>query len=452
MFKRSLYNIEIALDSIKTNKLKSSLTGLGIMFGVSAVISMLAIGSGAKQQILEQMETIGANNIVIEAVYQGGSEEENQDEEGGDGESGQKKFTPGLNELDYQAIKDIVPTVSKISPEVIINAQVIYKTKRFQGTTIGISNDYLDIYNFQLQDGEFFNRYQTSRGLPVCIIGGKLANRLFSTSDPIGQAIKFGNVWLEIIGVLENEQLTNINTDKYGFNNLNETIFVPRNTLILRMMDRKKVNFTPSEGVNFSFSGGFFTMSDAEGGKNNYHQYDRIIVKVGNSSELASTADLIDRILIRRHNGVKDYEIIVPELLLKQKQEANEMFNIVLGAIAGISLLVGGIGIMNIMFATVMERIREIGIRMAMGAKKVDIMEQFLIEAVFISLLGGILGIFVGIGIASSISQLTEIDTHITAASVLVAFGVSVSIGIAFGYSPAKKAAEKDPIESLRYE
>ena len=147
-----------------------------------------------------------------------------------------------------------------------------------------------------------------------------------------------------------------------------------------------------------------------------------------------------------------DYEIIVPELLLQQKQEANEMFNFVLGAIAGISLLVGGIGIMNIMFATVMERIREIGIRMAIGAKKLDIMQQFLVEAVFISLIGGILGIILGVGLSRIIASFTEIETHVTLSSVLIAFIVSVTIGIIFGYSPAQKAAEKDPIESLRHE
>jgi putative ABC transport system permease protein len=180
--------------------------------------------------------------------------------------------------------------------------------------------------------------------------------------------------------------------------------------------------------------------------------YDRIIVKVNNTEQLRNTAELIRRILQRRHNGLQDFEIIVPELLLKQKQETRRIFNIVLGAIAGISLLVGGIGIMNIMFATVMERIREIGIRMAIGAKKKDVLVQFLTEAILISLIGGVLGVILGISIAGSIEKITEIQTKVTFISVFLAFLVSVSVGIIFGYAPARKAARKDPVESLRHE
>jgi putative ABC transport system permease protein len=452
MFKRTLYNIGIALDAIKTNKLKSSLTGLGIMFGVSAVISMLAIGSGAKQEILKQIETLGSNNIVIDARYEENKQEGDEEEENSSNGQESKKFTPGLNRIDYEAIKEIVPGLHKISPEIILNSQIIYRDKRMQGQCIGVSNDYFDIYNMELNKGVFFNSMQIRNGQPVCILGGDLAGKLFRSDSPIGKAVKFGSVWLEVIGILEKERVSNINTEKYGFNNLNNAIFVPDKTLLLRMMDRKRVSFTPSRSEGYRISGGGFFISDQQSDEKNYHQFDRIIVKVENSSKLSSTADLIDRILKRRHNQIKDYEIIVPELLIKQKQEANEMFNFVLGAIAGISLLVGGIGIMNIMFATVMERIREIGIRMAIGAKKKDIMEQFLIEAVFISLIGGVLGIFLGLGLSESIKNLTDIDTHVTVGSVLLSFIVSASVGIIFGYSPAKIAAEKDPIESLRHE
>ncbi len=452
MFKRTLYNIGIALDAIKTNKLKSSLTGLGIMFGVSAVISMLAIGSGAKQEILKQIETLGSNNIVVEARYKDDKQEGDGEEENSNNGPESKKFTPGLNRNDYKAIKKIVPQLHKISPEIILNSQVIYRNERIQGQCIGVSNDYFDIYSLKLKKGVFFNSTQVKEGQPVCILGGELAKRLFRSTNPIGKSVKFGSVWLEVIGILGKEKVSNINTDKYGFSNLNSAIFVPDKTLLLRMMDRKRVNFTPSRSEGFRFFGGGFIINDQKGEETNYHQFDRIIVKVKNSAKLSSTAALIDRILKRRHNEIQDYEIIVPELLMKQKQEANEMFNFVLGAIAGISLLVGGIGIMNIMFATVMERIREIGIRMATGAKKKDIMEQFLIEAVFISLIGGILGILLGIGLSESIKNLTEIETHVTVGSVLLSFIVSVSVGIIFGYSPAKIAAEKDPIESLRHE
>ena len=175
-------------------------------------------------------------------------------------------------------------------------------------------------------------------------------------------------------------------------------------------------------------------------------------MKVEDASGLGTTAQLVERILSRRHNGVNDFNIVVPEILLRQKQETKEIFNFVLGAIAGISLLVGGIGIMNIMFATVMERIREIGIRMAIGAKKKDILVQFMTEAVSISLIGGLVGIVLGVTISGVIERLTDIQTIVTLGSILVAFLVSVTVGVIFGYSPARRAASKDPIESLRHE
>ncbi|MFO8234995.1 MAG: ABC transporter permease [Bacteroidales bacterium] len=451
MVKRSLHNIEIALEAIKTNKLKSILTALGILFGVSAVISMMAIGNGARQHILRQMETIGANNIVIEAVEKKelDSKDEEDDNENADKQSSQ--ISPGLHALDYHSIKSIVPTINKISPEVIIESTISHSNKRIDGQCIGVSNDYFDIYNLNLESGAFFNQKQAVEGQSVCILGGNIATKLFSNIDPIGKYIKFGNIWLKVAGVIENRNLHNIDIEEYGFNNLNEAVFVPQNTVIRRIIDRNKINFTPPSNSSLQLRN-FSINSNNDSEQNNYHQFDRIIIQVNNSEDLRSTASLTERILKRRHNNIEDYKMIIPELLLKQKQETNEMFNFVLGAIAGISLLVGGIGIMNIMFATVLERIREIGIRMAIGAKKTDIMEQFMIEAVFISLIGGILGIITGVSFAWIINRLTDIETYVTLSSILIAFLVSVSTGIIFGYSPAKRAAEKDPIESLRHE
>jgi putative ABC transport system permease protein len=202
-------------------------------------------------------------------------------------------------------------------------------------------------------------------------------------------------------------------------------------------------------GMRVVVSGSDASSSSAE---TNYHQLDRIVVQVKETEQLTPTTELLSRMMLRRHLNVKDFEITVPELLLKQQQRTKDIFNIVLGAIASISLVVGGIGIMNIMFASVMERIKEIGTRMAIGAKKMDIVVQFLSEAVLISVTGGFIGVFLGVILSQLIQSIAGINTIVTLFSVVVAFGVSAAVGVVFGYSPAKRASERDPIESLRYE
>jgi putative ABC transport system permease protein len=226
--------------------------------------------------------------------------------------------------------------------------------------------------------------------------------------------------------------------------------------MLMRYQNRALVNTMQGQSTGTIFiSGGRITFSSSsseEQAKSNYHQLDRIIVQVKETEQLNSAVEVLGRMLFRRHQEVKDYEITVPELLLKQQQRTKDVFNIVLGAIAGISLLVGGIGIMNIMFASVMERIKEIGTRLAIGAKKADIVAQFLSEAILISVTGGAIGVILGVALSLIIEYTFDIKTIISFFSVVVAFGVSAAVGVIFGYSPAKRAAERDPIESLRYE
>ncbi len=453
--KRYFHNIEIALEALRSNKLKSGLTALGILFGVAAVISMLAIGQGAKQEILKQIELIGANNIIVEAKIDKGS---SGNEEGGDQEDQeekQRKFSPGLDQRDYEAIRTILPNVQRVSPEIIMQSNIIYKGTSMEGNCIGVANGYFDIYNFRLVRGSYFLPIQEEEGKKVCIIGSDVASRLFSQENPVGDYIKFGNIWLKVIGVLGNEAVSAAAVQEYGFNNVNNSVYIPDKTMIMRIKNRKLLNYKPSsssdQGAGVVVNGAVYGGQSGEK-QDNYHQLDRIVIKVANTDHLGTTAGVVKRMLTRRHNGMQDFEVIVPEILLRQKQQAKEIFNFVLGAIAGISLLVGGIGIMNIMFATVMERIKEIGIRMSIGANKKDILVQFMSEAVMISLAGGFIGIALGIGISGTIEQLTDIETVVTPGSILIAFLVSVTVGIIFGYSPAQRAAEKDPIESLRYE
>ena len=451
--KRYFHDIVIALESILSNKLKSVLTALGIIFGVAAVISMLAIGNGAQQEILEQIKMVGVNNIVINPIV----EDEGSTEENGGDEQQQSKFSRGLSLLDAESIYQIVPSVKMISPEIALNSFVLQKGKRSPAKLMGVSNDYFELYNLELASGTFFNNYHEEHGIQVCVIGANIKSKFFSDENPVNKYIKFGHIWLKIIGVLERGNFNLTAYENTGVNVYNDNIYIPVKTLLLRYQNRALVNSKIFSESSVQITRGFGHMSirssnPEENTFSNYNQLDRIIVQVEETEQLMSTTEVLSRMILRRHSDVKDFEIIVPELLLKQQQRTKDIFNIVLGAIASISLVVGGIGIMNIMFASVMERIKEIGTRMAIGAKKMDITVQFLSEAVMISITGGLIGIILGVVLAKLINQFAGILTIVSPFSIVVAFGVSAAVGVIFGYSPAKRAAERDPIESLRYE
>jgi putative ABC transport system permease protein len=449
---RYLHDIVIAVESILGNKLRSLLTGLGIIFGVGAVISMLAIGNGAQQEILEQIKMVGVNNIMITPIVQPDDASSSSSTEGS--EKKKTKFSPGLNLLDVEAIKEVLTTVHRISPEVALNSYVVQHGKRETAKLLGVSKEYFDIFNLKLENGYFFNDYQEENGIPICVIGSNIAARFFSQQNPVNQYIKFDKVWLKVIGVLEKNDIKLTRFENTGVNVMNDNIYVPVKTMLMRFQNRALVS-SRLKSTQAGFDEHFFFSSSISANQNtstNFNQLDRIIVQVNDSRELTPSTEVLSRMFIRRHQEVKDVEITVPELLLKQEQRTKDVFNIVLGAIASISLLVGGIGIMNIMFATVMERIKEIGTRLAMGARKMDIVVQFLSEAVLISVTGGLIGVIFGIVGAKLIMQFSGILTIISPFSVLIAFCVSATVGIVFGYTPAKRASEKDPIESLRYE
>ncbi|MDR1169901.1 MAG: ABC transporter permease [Prevotellaceae bacterium] len=449
MLQRYMHDIIIAIEAIMSNKMKSMLTALGIIFGVAAVISMLAIGNGAQQEILEQIKMVGVNNIVIVPVVSESTEEAEE------GESQSRKFSPGLTLADAEAIKIVIPGVENISPEVNYNSALQYNGIRYPAKIQGVSVDYFKLYNLPLESGVYFNKEQDKYGIPVCVIGSNVRMKFFNETNPLGKFIKFGNIWLKVVGVLRKTEITVSSFDNAGVNVYNDNIFVPINTVLLRYNNRATVNKPSSsmEGV-FSFSGGVFRFSSSSGSGApvNYNQLDRIIVQLSETELLNPTTEVLSRMILRRHQGVKDYEITVPEMLLKQQQRTKDIFNVVLGAIAGISLLVGGIGIMNIMFASVMERIKEIGTRLAIGAKKADIIAQFLSEAILISVSGGLIGVILGVALSYLITTLFEIKTIVSVLSVILSFGISAAVGVIFGYAPAKKASERDPIESLRYE
>lgn len=421
------------------NKFRAILTALGIIFGVAAVIAMLAIGNGARQEILNQIKLVGLNNILITPIVE---EDEEVIDESKTAEK--KRFSTGLTLADAQSIVQIIPSVERVSPEIVYPTYVIKDGIRRQTELLGVLPVFFDIFSLPVREGENFSQVQLDNGEPVCIIGQLIRSTLFGTNNPIGKYIKCGSVWLKVIGVTEDRAIDEKSGSTLGINNYNNSIYAPLQTVLRRYRDRALVTSA------IILQGG--VQEDEASGKYNINQLDKIVVQVKETTQLVITSEIISRLLKRRHNGIEDFKIVIPELLLKQEQRTKDIFNIVLGAIAGISLLVGGIGIMNIMLASVMERTREIGVRLAIGATKKDIIIQFLSEATFISITGGLIGIITGVVLSKLIMQFTGILTIISTVSIIISFGVSVSVGIIFGYMPARKAAKNDPVTSLRYE
>jgi putative ABC transport system permease protein len=451
IYKRILANLYIAIGAVTANKIRSLLTALGIIFGVAAVIAMLAIGNGAQKEILDQIKLVGVNNIVIEPIVE--QQEEKIEEQVGRKEK--KKFSPGLTLRDVRNIESTIPGITKISPEIIIDTYVIRDGLRRSAKLIGIAPAYFDIYNFDLKDGHIFNVEQQRLGSPVCVIGNSIKAKFFPTENPIGKSIKVGQHWLTIVGLLNERLVSNSTISKLGIRDFNMDIYTPLQSVLIRYRNRDKITSEQLRLEAMRSQGNVRVTAienQNEQEKKNYHQLDRLVIQVEATHYLTATAEIISRLLERKHYGVVDYEIEIPELLLKQQQRTNDIFNYVLGAIAGISLVVGGIGIMNIMLASVLERIKEIGLRLSIGAKKSDVVQQFLFEAVMISVSGGLLGVLLGITLAFVVSEFASIPTIITFSSILLSFGVAATVGLVFGIAPARRAAGQDPIMSLRYE
>lgn len=450
---RVLANLYIAIDAVIANRVRSLLTALGIIFGVAAVIAMLAIGNGAQQEILNQIKLVGVNNIVIKPIIEQKEEKLNEQ---ASGKKEKKKFSPGLTIRDVKSITTTIPGLAKISPEIILNTNIIRNGIRRSAKLVGVEPTYFEIYDFQLSEGQMFNQEQLKIGSPVCIIGSALKSRFFPTENPIGKSIKVGPHWLTIIGVMKERLVSQNSISKLGIRDFNMDVYAPLQSVLVRYENRDLITGEAlrlaamrSRGMVFMSSS---NDSEDEQDKKNYHQLDRLVIQVEETNKMQSTAEILTRLLSRKHYEVVDFEIEIPELLLKQQQRTNDIFNYVLGAIAGISLLVGGIGIMNIMLASVLERIKEIGLRLAIGAQKKDIVQQFLFEAIMISVSGGLIGVVLGVTMAFIVSSVADIPTIVSFSSIILSFGVAATVGLIFGIAPARKAATQDPIASLRYE
>ena len=452
MLERIKANFNIAFEAVLANKIRSVLTALGIIFGVAAVISMLAIGAGAQEEINEQIKLVGVNNIVIEPIVEQ-TEEQLEADAGSDKKD--KKFSPGLNLQDVESISEIIPGVARVSPEIIMETHIINNGIRRSAKLVGIEPSYFELSSFSLQAGNMFSKEQRDKGSAVCIIGQSIKTKFFPQSNPIGKKIKVGPHWLEIIGVLQERYISEASIKKLGIRDYNMDVYVPIQTFLIRYKNRALVT---SNMLRSEQQRGMFRRRGGDEEEQtitapvNYHQIDKMVVQVAETEMLTNVAEVLSRLLERRHYGVIDFEVTIPELLLKQQQRTNQIFNIVLFAIASISLVVGGIGIMNIMLASVLERIKEIGLRMALGAKKIDIVLQFLLESVLISVTGGIIGVIIGFLLAVVISRFADIPTIVTVFSIVISFGVAATVGLIFGIAPARRAAKQDPITSLRYE
>ena len=406
-------NIRIGFEGIAAHKMRSILTMLGIIFGVGAVVAMLSIGEGARLEALKQIEMMGVNNIIIQDA----------ELEGKELIEARASYSPGLTVSDAAAVEKMIPAVATAIPLRKDEVEVIYASETMKINLVGVTPDYLRAHNLNLKNGYFPDETDGLLNRKVCAIGSGVKRNLFPFSDVVGKDLKIKDMWFTIVGEMAGKDLSVKNLGGYQVRDFNEDVLVPIDVL-RRYFDRSEIA----------------------------SPLDQIIVRIDPETDIRAVANVIERLLLRRHHDQHDFKVIIPEELLRQSQSTQRIFNIVMGAIAGISLLVGGIGIMNIMLSSVLERTREIGVRRAIGARKNEILGQFLTEAVTLSFTGGIVGIVVGIILAKVITFYAGWVTIVSFVSVILAFGVAAAVGLVFGIYPAKRAANLHPIEALRYE
>ncbi len=400
--------VKIALRALANNKLRGFLTMLGIIIGVASVITMLAIGQGSKRSIQEQISEMGSNMIMIQP--------------GADMFGGVRQDASAMETLklqDYQDIVDETRYISAASPSVNSSGQAINGANNAPTTVYGVSPDYLEIRRYKIQDGDMFSEQDIQTAAKVCVVGKTVVDNLFPDGgNPVGKVIRFQKLPFRIVGVLESKGYNSMGMDQ------DDLILAPFTTI-----QKKILAITHLQGITCSAL------------KEEY-------------TDLA--IDEISEILRRNHklreSDDDDFNIRSQQELSNMLTSTTDMMTILLAAVAGISLLVGGIGIMNIMYVSVTERTREIGLRMSIGAKGIDILAQFLIESIMISVTGGLIGVLIGVGAALVVNKVAHFPIYIQPWSVMLSFAVCTFTGIFFGWYPAKKAAQLDPIEAIRYE
>jgi putative ABC transport system permease protein len=412
--RRYFSDLALAFENLRSQKTRTLLTALGIVFGVGAVIGMLAIGAGARQESLEFIEQLGVRNVLVDSRPATTEEELQQ----------RRRSSPGLNERDVRILEANVDALESISARRSIHpARMLPKPPHDIPDLYGVRPSYARIHNLQVADGRFFDELDDAASAAMCVLGERAKVDLLGYGPALGKFIKVNDTWLEVAGVL-GEQPESGGRSGAQVENLNNFIYIPLNTFQYRFPDN---NFLKDE-------------------------LDGIDLRLKPGADSVETASVVTAIINSDHHNVQDFNVTIPAALLAEQQRTQTIFTYVMVAIAAISLLVGGIGIMNIVLATVLERTHEIGIRRATGARRNDIVRQFLMESVLISVGGGMLGIGFGYFLSWAIARSAEWKTIVTTSSILIAFCVSAAVGLVFGIYPAMKASRIDPIEALRYE
>ena len=409
-----LPEIWMGLSSLLVHKLRSGLTMLGMIFGVGAVVAMLSITEGAQKEMMSYIDLLGVNNIIIEAKE---AVDRNELQT-------RRVISPGMTFRDFRAISENVQGLEALTPRKRFKPQkLLPKTAGDPPLLIGVQSNYLTINSLKIIEGRWFSDDDDERSAPICVLGESAKVSLLGYEPAVGKHVKVNDQWLQVVGVLAQQATSDVEGLEVA--NRNNLIIAPLNTVMRRFED------------NNSY------LKD---------EIDGMYIRVKPETDSIETASVVTALLAATHKDSGDFSVTVPAGLLEQRRRTGFIFNVVMICIAGISLLVGGIGIMNIMLATVLERTREIGIRRAIGAKQSDIVRQFLTEAVLISTLGGLIGILFGFTLSYIIASAAGWSTIVTTSSIVVAFGVSCGIGLAFGIYPAVQAAKLDPIEAIRYE
>jgi putative ABC transport system permease protein len=414
--RRYLADLGLAAKNLLSQKTRTLLTALGIIFGVGAVIGMLAIGAGARDESLRFIEELGVRNVLIASIPSASDAELQQ----------RRRSSQGLNDRDVRIIEANLEGLNLISARRTLHpSRFLPKPSREAPFLYGVRPQYAQIHNWKIAEGVLFNDADDGASAAVCVLGQNAKTGLLGFDSALGKYIKVEDTWVRVIGVLQEQVSSGSQNLASAAGDVNNRIYVPLNTFQYRFWDMTAYLHDPLDGLDIQLKPGADSIKAA-----------KVAVAILNST----------------HHGIQDFTVTIPAELLAQQQRAQIIFTYVMVAIAAISLLVGGIGIMNIVLATVLERTREIGVRRAIGARRGDIVRQFLMESVLISIAGGVLGIAFGYFLSWFIARAAEWKTIVTTSSILIAFGVSVGVGVVFGIYPAMKASRIDPIEALRYE